>query len=289
MGVNIFVLISGYFLINSKFSLKRILRLCAAILFYSVSIYLIFVAAGKEISDWKNFLYALFPVSANQYWFMSSYIFTVILAPFINLALKSCDAKGHIALIAVLLVIQTLITPIFGHNYISDTGWFVTLYIIAAYIRLHPYKLFDSNKIAVPIASVTFSAILLLNALANIGLYGMTNAVCVICSIATFCSFKNFNIPHCKPINLLASATAGVYLIHDNLYTRKYIWPDMVKVPFHAQFDYFIGYAFLCVLAVFAVCAAADGLRQALFAGARRLFGAIKRKTKNPTLTRNRI
>lgn len=64
---------------------------------------------------------------------------------------------------------------------------------------------------------------------------------------------------------------------------RKYIWPDMVKVPFHAQFDYFIAYAFLCVLAVFAACAAADGLRQTLFWGARRLFEAARRKTAKPT------
>lgn len=283
IGVNIFVLIGGYFLINSKFSLKRILKLYAPILFYSLTVYLLFVATGKEIFDWKSFLYALFPVGANQYWFMSCYIFTLLLAPFVNLALKNCDAKGHIALIAALLVIQTLVTPIFGNDFISNTGWFVTLYIIAAYIRLHPCKLFDSNKIAVPIAAVTFSAVVLLNAIANINLYGMTNLVCVVCSAATFCSFKNFRIPYCKPINLIASATAGVYLIHDNIYMRKYIWPDMVKVPFHAQFDYFIAYAFLCVLAVFTACAVIDGLRQALFWGARSLLEAARRKTAKPT------
>lgn len=41
LGVNIFVLISGYFLINSKFKTKKVIKLWLQVVFYSVLIMII--------------------------------------------------------------------------------------------------------------------------------------------------------------------------------------------------------------------------------------------------------
>ena len=47
IGVNIFVLISGYFLVSSPaFKLKKVLKLWLQLFFYSIVIYAVFVGTG---------------------------------------------------------------------------------------------------------------------------------------------------------------------------------------------------------------------------------------------------
>jgi len=56
IGVNIFMLITGYFMVNSKFNFKKLLRLGLQVLFYSVGFMLIFYLTG--LSDF-NFVAAV--------------------------------------------------------------------------------------------------------------------------------------------------------------------------------------------------------------------------------------
>lgn len=50
IGVNIFVIISGYFLITSKgIKISKVLKLWLQLFFYSVSIYTLFVLTGVEV------------------------------------------------------------------------------------------------------------------------------------------------------------------------------------------------------------------------------------------------
>lgn len=88
LGVNIFVLISGYFLINSKFKPKKLLSLFIQVWFFSISIYLIFLISGGISFTWGSFLCNIFPVVTSQYWFITTYIGLYLLSPFINKLLK---------------------------------------------------------------------------------------------------------------------------------------------------------------------------------------------------------
>lgn len=59
-GTDIFVLISGYFLLNSKMSVKRITILWLQILFYSVSLYLFMTVLGTNTFSCKGLVMAFF-------------------------------------------------------------------------------------------------------------------------------------------------------------------------------------------------------------------------------------
>lgn len=66
-GVNCYVLISGYFLVDTKFSIKRVLNIYFQVLFYSIAFRLI---AGSVLkldemkSGWMN---VLLPITNREY------------------------------------------------------------------------------------------------------------------------------------------------------------------------------------------------------------------------------
>lgn len=46
VGVNCYVLISGYFLVKSEFKLHKVVKICFQKLFYSIGIYVILTCVG---------------------------------------------------------------------------------------------------------------------------------------------------------------------------------------------------------------------------------------------------
>lgn len=60
LGVNIFVLISGYFMVKSTFRFKKLIRLFAQLLFYSLLIFLLFLILGKVEYSNRLLLNSLF-------------------------------------------------------------------------------------------------------------------------------------------------------------------------------------------------------------------------------------
>lgn len=281
LGVNLFVLISGYFMVNSKFRINKLLRLFAQIWFYSILIFALLLILGKVEYSHGLLLNAIFPVSTNAWWFITTYVILYCLSPFLNILIKHCPQKWHLFLIIFLVVLQCAMQFAFRQWYISNVGWFVTLYLIAAYIRLYPHKLFDSNKIALPISLSSFVIIAVFNMLWKINLWDMTNIVCLVWSVATFCAFKNFRIPNNKVINTVAKTTLGIYLIHDHGLIRGLLWNELLKSTYHYQQNTFVCYAAVAVLTVFAACMIIDLLRELLFASVNKLIKLITLKIKD--------
>lgn len=137
LGVNIFVLISGYFMINSKFRIRKLIRMFAQILFYSLLIFTFLLALKKaEYTNWL-LLSTLLPLSTSLWWFVTTYVIMYCLSPFLNILIKNCSQKLHLILVVFLVAIQCVVQLALNTSYISNVGWFVTLYLIAAYIRLY--------------------------------------------------------------------------------------------------------------------------------------------------------
>lgn len=278
IGVNIFILISGYFMAESKFRITKALKTVAQAIFYSTALSLLFLIIGRVEFSASWLLSALLPISSNVWWFLSVYFILYCLSPFLNVLIKNCGRKPLVILIAFLTVIQCLV-PYVGTTYLSNVAWFITLYLIAAYVRLYPNKIFDSNKIALPIAAALLVAIALFKVFLNVDLWEMTNIVCLTSSVAIFCAFKNFKIKNSKIINAVARTTFGIYLIHDYAPMRRLLWVDLLNCPMHYQTDYYVPFVIVAVIVVFAACMAIDFVRELLFRAAAMLISKIKRKT----------
>lgn len=86
LGVNLLVLISGYFMVNGKFKWTKAIRLIAEVLFYSVFTWLLAICLGISgpPGNWKDLFPILLPVTLNRYWFIAAYLIVYIMSPYLT-------------------------------------------------------------------------------------------------------------------------------------------------------------------------------------------------------------
>ena len=148
IGVDIFVLISGYFLIKTKdLKISKILKFWLQVFTYSFIIYIIFGLCGLTTFNLKDFIYACFPITFNHWWFASTYFVLYLIFPFLNKLFISFDKKTY----QKFLIISTLcwcLIPTFTNSPFQSNNlvWFVYLYALAGYIHLYWNKIKISGK-----------------------------------------------------------------------------------------------------------------------------------------------
>lgn len=137
IGVNLFILISGYFLVNSKqFDWKKVALLWGEIIFYSVVIYFFFVLIGVETFSIGKLIIACMPVISEEWWFASTYIILFLLYPFLNVLLTNLTKKQFQAMLLTMGVCWCIIPSSFVLNFYitqnelscSTLLWFIFIY-----------------------------------------------------------------------------------------------------------------------------------------------------------------
>jgi len=255
IGVNIFVMLSGYFLIKGKFRWQKVLRLVVVVFTYSVVIYSCFLISGKAKFGWEEFSHKIFPIIFNEYWFITAYVITYLLSPFLNKLANNLEEKDFRFLLLILIVFQSIITLV-SHNYFSNVGWFLTIYLLGAFLRLHGQKMFSKTKINILVFVVGYLTIFAFEAFSSWSVYQMNSIFCLITTVALFNIFafskKQFSS---KFINTISSTTLGIYLIHDNNSLRAFLWKDILHCPQMAYQNWFWLFAIISVVVVFVVCA----------------------------------
>lgn len=97
VAVNVYMLISGYFLTESHFSFKKVLRLWLQVWFYSVGIGVVTYLCGYRPEGGINLYYLarlLFPISKNHYWFMTAYLYMILFAPILAVGVKNSQRSS---------------------------------------------------------------------------------------------------------------------------------------------------------------------------------------------------
>ncbi len=301
VAVNIYVLISGYFLTTSKFTFKKLMVLWGQILFYSWAIGGIFLltgAAGEGATSLYELIFVALPVTAGHYWFATVYVLLFAVSPFLNAAIEKMSKQQHRVCIAVLVTIFSLwntvlpMTIPLADGEGMDIAWFVCLYVIAAYLRKYPEDRKCKGYLYV-LGYVLCSAIVFGAGLALLWVNSVTgklggyatnwyayNSLPVLLgSVCLFVAFTKLEIKGnriSKAINTLAGATFGVYLIHEHRYLR-YLWQPWLGVEQSASQPWMILHLIGSVLLVFLACAIMELIRKWLFSlvTERKWFGKI--------------
>ena len=279
IGVNCFILITGYFMINSKFKIKKLLKILLQVLTYSIT-FLIFAIIFSMQLDIKMIVKSLLPIIYSQYWFITVYVIIYVFSNYINDFINVLNEKRLIKLILLLILMQVIIPTFTITDFeFSNVIWFMTLYIIGAYIRKFPNKWIDNIKInkiitVLSIMIVAFSIIVLnilaqkIQAISQFTTYftSMNSIFIVMASVSLFLVFRNMKIKNSNFINNIATTMFGVYLIHTNIFMREFIWIDIFKVNTYLNANTFalILNIILSVTAVFIVCIVIDLIRQKL-------------------------
>lgn len=83
-------------------------------------------------------------------------------------------------------------------------------------------------------------------------------------AITLFMGFVTLKMNYHKWINMIASATFGVYLIHDSSYIRYYLWTNIFKINQYQDSTFLILYSILVVFILYVSCTMIDLIRKKL-------------------------
>ena len=230
VGVNVFVLISGYFGIRLR--IKGMVSLLFQAAFYTVGIYLSIVALGIEPFQSGELRSALMPLDRSKEWFLPTYLSLMIFAPLLNAFVQRQSEQRLRHYLIFFFVLSTLLGLLSDQLEVKD-GYslfsFAGIYLLGRYFRLHPEGLRRYK-------TSTFAAIYLgLSFVQSLALfsYGYTSGQSIIASpitykflsyvsplniltaAALFLAFSRLKIES-RAINWIASSTFAVYLIHCN-------------------------------------------------------------------------
>jgi len=281
-AVNVYVLLSAYFLAGRDYRPMRVVRLWAEVLFYSVGIGAVWTVVASpgqfDVYQWMNYV---FPVVEEHYWFVTAYLLMCLLAPLMNDTLRTLPAKTYrqgICLLVLLLSVSKSILPVqlptdrLGY----DALWFLCLYLIGAYLRYHALGGRFCGAGYVLCSLLIFGSLVLVHTFyektGSLGdfinrQYQYNSLLCLLSSVFLFSLFWKVQIGPGRlatAICKVASASFGVYLIHEHLALR-YVWPVWLGVERHGGSTLFILHWLGSILAVYFVCMGIDFGRQLLF------------------------
>ena len=258
IGVNVFVMITGYFSATpKKTSLINLIFIC----FFWMIIKVVFLYINDEPISYK---YAFFITSSN--WFIPSYIGLLFFAPILNTFCNTVSKKMLVGGVFSLLFIEIWFgwLPPYPESGIGTKGGysmlsFIILYLLARTIRL--YGLPEWFKKFSLIIYVVLS--ILTGVLSYLGYYaGIFVLYCspfvILSSVAFLVMFEKMSL-HSKFINHIAKSTLAVLLGHTSislLYTKQ----------FKFLYDNFSGlkvvsYWILAVAIVFCISVLIDQIR----------------------------
>ena len=275
LAVNCFVLITGYFLHTDAIPWKKVGNIHRQIFFYSVGIFLAMILFGEVDLNIKTAVKALLPVITSQYWFATTYLLLLLASPLLNICINYVSQRVHLEFILLFFALWSIFpTLLVGSPGFSNFGWFVWLYLLAAYIRKYPSPIFAKIRLThgiilymfiVIAAAITFYfgyhvAFLRENAQF---FFGELNRVpAVLCSVLIFIACLNLKLPESKFINWIAASVFGVYLLHDNPFIREFLWGKVFNVAQYLTSSFFAVYVFFSISTIFVVGIIIDTLRR---------------------------
>ena len=269
VAVNIFVLITGYFMCFNKMKLSKIIKVIIQVEFYSLLGTFIGTFFLKENLSMKDLFWTIFPITNETYWFVTHYIILLVLVPLLNKFIYSLSKREFIFALVLLIFSFSVIPNIFfwsrnilgtGYNFI----WFIVLYCIAAYIRLYDFKL--SKNVCILgylffVVGALLSRLLIGSISTKIlgkeigsGLFYTYNSVIILlASVSLFLFYKQIEIKSkifSKVISEISLLSFGVYLFHEHFILRNILWEfvnfsKIIEYGIIVVFVYMLGIIFL--------------------------------------------
>lgn len=263
VGVNVFVLISGWFGINVK--KESVINLLYIVLFCGVLRCVALAYLGDL--NWKN----LFVLSTTN-WFVIAYLGLLILSPVLNSFVSNCTQRQLQVFLITFFVYQTWMGWFPSLPYYEDFrgGYsilsFVGIYLLSRYFRLYGIPSWI-NRYAILlyfILSIIIAGAAYINIRFSLPLtyvvYKYNNPIVLLSSVCLFSFFLNLQISKINMINHFAKSSLSVILLHEPQPFHGYI-----KTVFLALRDGtgggMIAKWIFYIVAIYLLCVLVDQLR----------------------------
>lgn len=274
VAVNCYVMITGYFLIDCYIvRWNGLIRTWGQTFFYSVFFMVLAYLMNDTIRK-KDVLNALFPIYNGTYWFVTSYVGLLLMAPFLSLIVKGFNKRQYVIMLAILFFM--CFQFLYGRVYAGFTSvlWFSFVFLVAGYFRLFGVpSLWEKYKIFVFV--FIWIVIFLFGTLINIirgGDFELVSSAydgpMIFLSSSLFVLFLQNNartVSNGKTKQILsriAQYTFGVYLIHENHYIHAFLWKEVIPAEYNGLMFF---YCILTCLLIFCICIIIDYIRMILF------------------------
>ena len=289
VAVNVYMLISGYFLCESHFKWSRLIGLVCQVWFYSVVVGLAAAAfhlVPAEQLTTNYYVQLFFPIMMGHYWFLTAYIFLYLLLPLVTMAVKRMtegQLRGTILLLLFVFTVSKSVLPVRldmdAKGY--DMIWYLCMFLVAAYLRKFGVPFWNKKSRSLCLYVVgslcVFGEVMALHVIyCKTGKLGLLLTVSteynhifpVLASVGLFAFFLKVKVPDRmgKFICRIAPYTLGVYLLHENSGVR-YLWPKWLGAERIASVGGLLLGTCIAVAVVFTAGIIVDYLRNVLMGG----------------------
>lgn len=276
IGINCFVLITGYFMCTSNITVRKFLKLFLEWMFYKYVIWLIFILTGYQTLTLKEAIKNLLPIRTLTDGFTSCYIVFYLFIPFLNILIHAMSEKQHRMLLLLSLGVFSVFPSIplmeVSSNYVI---WFMVLYLVSSYIRLYPIALLENVRFwgwmsFLAVICSYISVIVMAWVKDRFGYSGgyyyflsdSNKITALAVAISFFLFFKNWKLKYNPIINRIAASTFGVLCIHAHSDAmRQWLWKDVCNNVGFFNSPYLVLHAVGVVLAIFTACTLIDQMR----------------------------
>lgn len=299
-GVDVFVLISGYFGIRPR--VNSVASLFFQGLFFSVGMYAFWLLTKQTTFSLGEFSMHLKPMKI--YWFLGVYVWLMLIAPILNRYIDTAT-KGELRLLLFVYFFfscgvewwMSASAELYrGYSILS----FVGLYLLARYIRLYGgrwCKLSPWYDLLIFVGSTLLSAVSALALVWGAGrtfegddplierLVSYNSPLCILAALSLLLFFSKLKIGHVRWINWLAASSFSVYLLHEEYLMRPHY--EAIAEYISQHYAGIVWFAALTgvVLGLYFATTLIDQVRQQFW---RRLFSPLIDRVESAVVNRLR-
>ena len=292
--LNVWVLLSGYYMSERSFRVGRLVELLLEVYFYLLLGYLLLLITGvinvRDLGGAYGILQRLFPISGSAYWYMSAYIIVYILSPVLCAGMDALDRGQARAILGGLILFSIIIKTVIPVRFPTDhggyeAGWFIVLFLMARYIRRfelrlpHPGIIYVLCLAGIAAGTLGFHAIGIRTGhfLDYMNVFYEHNFILnILASVAIFQVFMELRIPEGRIARLIRAVSPhvlGMYLLHEHPEIRHRWLSALTELIGEVPVDrplLILPHMLMCMVIVAAAGLVVDILRE-------RLFTAVKR------------
>lgn len=219
IGVDLFILISGFYSIKPK--LKSIVNLFTILVFFYVGTYILDVLIGNVSFTWNQLVTNVFAFSREN-WFIQCYLFLILLSPILNAFVEKCTKKS----LLIYLTIFSLCAFYFG-NFLNSTYFyfnegysittFMLIYLVGRYLRLYGMSYFNKVSMykSIMMYFVSLGLIIFVRFISNNEdqWLNYNSPLIIISAVLFFVIFTKISLKN-KFINVVSLSCLSAYIFH---------------------------------------------------------------------------